>query len=80
MKPRYTPPYRIEVVDQSGYKWSTPCDYTGFFSIKYWVDAFDASIQNGVNKHLGTSATIRTAKLIDQKTGRITQSYTREAE
>lgn len=78
MKPRYTPPYRIEVVDKSGYKWSTPCEFTGSFSIKYWVDAFDASVLNGVNRHLGSGAVIQSAKLVDQKTGKVTQSYTQE--
>jgi hypothetical protein len=66
-----TPAYRIEIIDQRGYKWATPFPLKATeANLKFWVETFNNGVLNGVNQHLGPDAVVRNAKLVSQKGAR----------
>lgn len=62
-----TPKYRLEVTDLVGNRWNTACDFSPTdANLINWVKAFNNSVQNGHNSHLGYSAMAREVKVIAQ--------------
>jgi hypothetical protein len=63
-----TPKYRLEVVDQGGYKWQTAWSHRATKqNLETFVTQFNQSVLEGHNKHLGSDSIIHTAKLVCQK-------------
>jgi hypothetical protein len=77
-----TPPVRVEIVDQSGYKWQTAFPFKPTFqNFVSWINTFDESVLRGVNAHLGADSVIASARLVSQRKvnrGEILQSYKRD--
>lgn len=66
-----TPANRVEVVDQAGYKWQTAFKGRATLEgLSSWVKAFNSSVVNGHNSHLGPQGQIAHAKVISQKGAR----------
>jgi hypothetical protein len=66
-----TPAYRVEVVDQAGYKWQT--EFKGQATLEgltSWARAFNNSVVNGHNSHLGPEGQVAHAKVVSQKGAR----------
>ncbi len=63
-----TPAYRIEIIDQSGYKWQAAFDLKATqANLAAWISKFNYSVTEGINKHLGEGAKVSEAYLVSQK-------------
>lgn len=65
-----TPTYRIEILDQSGYKMQMGFPFRPTMkNLRAWVEQFNKSVVEGHNKHLGACAVLTYARVVRQRSG-----------
>ena len=63
-----TATYRIEITDQSGYRWQTEFPFRPTMAnLRAWVEQFNKSVIEGHNKHLGACSLLSYARVVRQR-------------